>query len=163
MTDVDAAAAQLLDLVPGDGTAEVEPPAAPAAPGAGGFIPPARVFRLVFTEPDMSGLYMRVRSASLGQVFAWGFGAQVDNRDPVEIFRQFAARIVEWNVTTPEGADVPPTYDGLMSLDEPFVLRLIRAWRATITEAPAPLGQASSESPPAPPMPLPMETNTVAS
>jgi hypothetical protein len=133
------------------------------APGAEGYTPRPRVFRLEFAEADMAGLFIRVRAgASLRQVFEWGFG-HVDGlppREVVQVFREFADRIVEWNVLSPTGERVPATFEGLLTLDEDFVMRLIRGWRQALTGVSAPLGKASSATPPpAPPMPIPMQAS----
>lgn len=133
------------------------------APAAAGFIPRPRVLRLEFAEPDLAGLFVRVRAgASLAQVFDWGFG-HLDGlpaREVVHVFREFASRIVEWNILSPTGEPVPATFEGLLTLDEDFVLRLLRGWRNAYSGVSAPLGEASSATPPpAPPMPIPMQAS----
>lgn len=144
------------------------PPAevAAAAAAAGGFVPPApAVYRVEAADEDLAGLWMRVRSCTLGQLLDLGFGppgsGPAGERDPREVFGEFAGRLVEWNVCDPDtGEPVPPTYAGLRSLDEDFARRLLGLWENAITGVPAPFVNASNGGPPAPPMPLPMTPAT---
>ncbi|MES2209439.1 MAG: hypothetical protein V4515_04550 [Chloroflexota bacterium] len=131
---------------------------APELP-AGAVVAPRGVYRLEIdaeAHPDLAGVWMRVTSASLGQLLEWGFGQGL-RRDPAEVFRGFAAALIEWNLHDPATlAPVPPTWEGLLSLDHGLARRLMIMWREALTGVDAPFGGASSGGPPAPPMPIPM-------
>jgi hypothetical protein len=122
----------------------------------GGYVPAWQMYRIEPTDPDLAGMWMRVRGCALGQLLDWGFGPALHG-DPAAVFRAFASCLDEWNVRDPiTGTPVEPTYAGLLSLDEQFARRLMRLWRNAITGVPASFDNASSGGPPAPPMPLPM-------
>jgi hypothetical protein len=133
----------------------------------GGVIPTRRTYRLEFADDypaeQLRGLVVRLQSAPLGVVLQWGMdrgGRAAGGAEVLQIFHDFAACIIEWNLRAPDGSEVPPTHAGLLTQDEDFVLLLIREWQAALTGVAPPLGSASSggaTSAPAPPMHIPME------
>jgi hypothetical protein len=134
---------------------------APAEVPAGAYVARRTVYRLEpdpATDPDLAaaGLWIRVRSASLGQLLDYGFGPRLTTA-PDSIFREFCSALEEWNVHDEAGDPVEPTFEGLRTLDDRLAIRLVRMWQNVLTGVSDPFADASNGGPPPePPMPLPM-------
>ncbi|HEV8653263.1 MAG TPA: hypothetical protein VG276_28690 [Actinomycetes bacterium] len=130
-----------------------------------GYRPKRKVYRLTFEDEDMGGLVVRAHSTSLGGLLA-ALGILTIDTDDLsaedlaklgELFRTFAAALVEWNVEDEAGQPVPATFEGLASQDADFVLVIVRAWAEAISGVPAPLGPPSPDGRPSPAPSIPME------
>ena len=101
-----------------------------------------KVYKLVFADPDMDGLVVRVRSVSVGTFFAL---AKADQQDAIEgLLDVFADALVDWNLEDDEGEPVPASLDGVRSQDVDFLMPIMRAWVDAIRQVPGPLGNGSS-------------------
>lgn len=106
-------------------------------------------------------LEVRARSAPLGTFLDMTALASIgSNPTPADIAKVgdlllgFATVLKEWNVEDDDGQPVPPTEQGLRSLEFPFVFRIIAAWIKATAGVAAPLGPASSGGEPSE-VPLP--------
>lgn len=131
-----------------------------------GYRPNRRVFVLRFEDDDYAGLVVKARSVKLGAFLGV---ASLVNLDPgnvsaadvdrfTDLFREFAAALVEWNLEDEDtGQPVPATLEGIQTQDTDFVMPIIKAWFDAIAGVSAPLGRTSSDGPPSAAPPLPME------
>lgn len=117
-------------------------------------------YELVFTEGDMAGLLIRVKSLSVGDLLkvskmaaAMG-GSEANLSEVSEIFRVFADCLVSWNLEDDIG-EVPSDYDGVIAQDLDFVMKIVTAWMEKVGGGVDPTSQGASNggatSPAAPP------------
>ncbi len=108
-----------------------------------GYQAPQPVFRLVFE--DRPELVIRLRGMTAGEVLAIERAGAGGGADATELsYRLLAAKVVEWNLVGSDGAPVPETYEGVLTLDQGFVLEIIQAWQEAVLGVPGPLGQRST-------------------
>jgi hypothetical protein len=119
-----------------------------------GYTPTRTLYKLDFSETEHAGLEVTTRSLSIdGLLKIVGLAESVDSDAPDaallgDLFQRFAAVLVAWNVEDDDGRPVNADYAGLTSQDPPFVMSVITAWVAAMSQAPRPLPAAS---PPAAP------------
>lgn len=110
----------------------------------GGFEPPSTGQKLDFSETEHAGLEVTMGGIPLGDLLdiadlaetaSLGEGAR-------ELVAKFAGWLESWNVTS-GGEPVPPTLDGVRSLDAVFAASIIQAWRNSVMSAPPPLPAGS--------------------
>lgn len=117
-----------------------------------GYVREPQQYHLVFTDEDMRGLEIHIGAVNLGEFMhlqELGDNALIgDDVAMVELFTAFCEALISWNLENADGTPVPPTIDGLKTMDVNFVLRLVREWMTAIASprSPAPV-------PPPPPMP----------
>jgi len=116
-----------------------------------------KVFRLVFSDPDMDGLVVRARSVSLGTVRR--IRALPDDADALEeTLRVFVPALVSWNLRDEDDQPVPATTEALNDLDMDFVSAILAAWMSAVTgEVPDPLERRSNGGGPSLEASIPME------
>jgi hypothetical protein len=113
------------------------------------------IYRLRFADPDMDGLIVRARPASVGVAMDMMGLADLVDKGPsaisadqvktvVNVFREFASALIEWNREDTEGNPVPATLEGIRSEDMQFMLKVVTAWANAGDSVPAPLGQKSN-------------------
>jgi hypothetical protein len=108
-----------------------------------------KLLKLRFEEYE--GLIVKAKSASLGQVLGLMDLAQMDREKITvedkqrldELFRLFAAKLVEWNLEDEDGVSVPPTHEGLMDQEMDFVLDIVMGWLEMLVKVPDPLDKRS--------------------
>lgn len=118
---------------------------------AGGYRRAHKVYKLVFADPDMDGLVVRVRSIRIGELRELITLAQLDldhvsaaDADKVgRMFEVFADALISWNVEDDQGEPVPATLAGVSTQDGDFILLIVREWLNIFTVA-GPLGNGSS-------------------
>lgn len=116
-----------------------------------GFIAPTSKFPLVFSHPSLDGLEVWMSRPSvdtIGDLMMLGNikGNTMTQEDVATLKRVFDAFVInlkEWNVqahvlndegiATDEIVDVPPTAEGVRSLDGNFLLLIILGWVETVT------------------------------
>lgn len=111
----------------------------------------SKVYKLVFADPEMDGLIVRVRSIRIGELRELTELAQVDTSHVTpedaakldRLFEVFADALISWNVEDDQGAEVPATLEGVSSQDGDFVLLIVREW-LRIFQVAGPLGNGSS-------------------
>lgn len=116
-----------------------------------GYEVPDTEYRLQFTDKAHAGIVVRVGAMSLGEgihaafELGWSADDDMDTRKAKQqqLHEMFVAHLVEWNLTK-KGKPVPPTYDGLLSLEPKFVGLLIGTWQVGRTAVPDPLDSDSS-------------------
>jgi hypothetical protein len=143
---------------------------------SGGYRPKRTLYKLNFAETEHDGLEVLARATSvdglLGFIDLGGALSGLDDElktateagDAEElaalkerirgVFAPFAKVLVSWNVEDDDGAPVPPTLDGLLSQELPFVGQIIEAYVSAMATAPPPLNSRSASggtSPEAPP------------
>ena len=118
-----------------------------------GFKPKRRTFVLEFEDPDLEGLTIKARSATVAEFLtitelassvgdqpgdaARGLGAVRD------LFGAFVPVITDWNLDGDDDQPLPVTVDSLLSLDFPMVMAVIEAWMGGVTDVLGPLGKPS--------------------
>lgn len=117
---------------------------------------------LRFEDPDFEGIEVRIRSTSLGKVVALRDQADAARRgsglDEIsELVDQFVEKLDSWNIEDDNGA-VPPTREGLLSLDFTDALYLITSWFDAMTAVDNDLKKESTSGTSSPEVSIPMET-----
>ena len=108
-----------------------------------GFSRTRTVFKLVFDDPDLNGLIVKVRKGSIRDHLDWDLAtAQNSGQGQVELF---AKLLVEWNVTGDDGEVLPLTADSLWSLEKSTFSAIVEAWLENTREVDVPLEQPSSD------------------
>ncbi len=124
-----------------------------------GFEYERNVYRLIFEDPSLNGLVVRMESIPIGQymdvVELAGIQEEAVGAEQVQalndLLKSFADALVDWNLTK-RGVPVPADLDGVRGCDTDLVLKqLIGAWLSTVAGVPDPLGKGSAggESAPA--------------
>lgn len=111
-----------------------------------------KTYKLLFTDTEMEGLEVLVKSTSMGNILEM---AELDNinpqkmtRDDIQkirfIFSILADCMISWNLDE-DGSPVGHDLDGLMSQDPEFVMTIIKAWSRALTSVTDPnLGEPSN-------------------
>jgi hypothetical protein len=115
-----------------------------------GYRPPTTGQKLDFTGTPYEGLEVTVDSAPIGVVlditalFAAARQPGADTAAAVrELLAKFAGVLEGWNVEDRAGGPVPPTLEGVLSLDTAFVMAVVEAWLTGTTSAGDDLGKDS--------------------
>jgi hypothetical protein len=128
-----------------------------------GFEAPGTGSVLTFKDPRYEGLEVVVDSTPLGLVLSMAgqydaataavASGNVAAALPVidELLRQFGEVLESWNVER-RGKPVPPTYEGLLTLDGTFAMAIVGAW-VTGSTGPDPDGELGKGSPSGGPSP----------
>lgn len=132
----------------------------------GGYVRQRKVYRLRFADEDMAGLVVQARSAPVGQFLGLAKLAELKGGDFKsedaakidELFRGFAACLVDWNLEDEDGTPVPATLEGIYTQETDFVLQIIFAWIEAIAGVSVPLGPRSSDGGRSLEGSMPMET-----
>lgn len=116
-----------------------------------GYTPNRHVYVLEFDDPQYEGLEVRAVSADLGTFLDLTALAEIgDDPSPADIGRVgellsgFAKVLRSWNVLDDQGNDVPPSVDGLKSLEFGFCFAIIAAWIKATAGVAAPLARRSN-------------------
>ena len=128
-----------------------------------GFEAPGTGNVLTFKDPKYKGLEVVVDSVPLGTALSMAGDYDTANAAtasgnigaalPVidQLLRQFGAVLESWNVEK-RGKPVPPTYEGLLTLDSTFAMVIVGAW-VTGSTGPDPDGDLGKGSPSGGPSP----------
>ncbi|MFF4600161.1 hypothetical protein [Amycolatopsis sp. NPDC001319] len=103
-----------------------------------GFMVNQTTLKLVFDDPELEGLVVRMHAGTVGQRMHLD---QLNTNDDIVSF--YADLLVEWNAEDTDGP-LPTTPDGVKRLDHPTFLAIQRAWTNLRQTIPAPLEQQSS-------------------
>lgn len=128
-----------------------------------GYVPKKKIYRLLFEDPEMEGLEVRMHGLNTGQwldLVTKKEAVEEDAEDEaavVELFQLMADRMASWNVTEEDGTPVPPTLHGIRQQDLAFNMAIVDAWQAVIAGVPAPLDSASPDGGPSLEASIPME------
>lgn len=138
-----------------------------------GFVPKKKVYNLVFDDPEMQGLEVKIRGLNTGQVLdlevkkdaaqrelANDEGSdEEDNSAIVELLQLMSDQVISWNVMEEDGVTpVPTTMDGIRQQDLGFNMAIINAWQTAVAGVPAPLEDGSTSGEPSQVASIPMET-----
>jgi hypothetical protein len=109
-----------------------------------GYVRERKTFRLEFSDPELDGLVVRVRSMSMTGFFDITSLIALKDKKPADVtpedvksvrklFEAFAAALVDWNLEeTDEGSDevrpVPATLEGIYSQEPDLMFAVIWAW-----------------------------------
>lgn len=124
----------------------------------------AKVYNLVFADPDMEGLEVKARSMPLGDLMA--MADTIDNIEKATIgdvdgmLAKFAEVLVSWNLEDDDDTPVPTTLDGLKSQDQEFVFAVVLAYVNAVTGVSAPLPQTSPGGEPSLAASIPMDVSS---
>jgi hypothetical protein len=117
------------------------------------------VYRLVFQDPEMEGLEVRMKSVTVGEFLeltglddtAALAGATLKDGAVISspLTRAAGNAIVDWNLEDDNGP-VQPGYDALIAQDTDFVRQIVKAWFEAVSGVSAPLQHGSSGGGPSP-------------
>jgi hypothetical protein len=116
---------------------------------------------LRFEDPDFAGIEVKVRSTSLGRVLelrdqadAARNGSGLDELSG--LVNEFVDKLDSWNVEDDDGP-VPPTRNGLLTLDLSDALYIITSWFDAMMSVNEDLGKESTSGGSFPEVNIPME------
>lgn len=119
-----------------------------------------KTYRLVFQDPGLEGLEVRVRSVPVDQLMLVGdLLEKSEANDPAALsglLDILAASLVGWNLENEDGTPVPATREALGAEDVDLVLQIIDGWNQAIAGVPGPLGSGSPSGASFPEASLPM-------
>ncbi len=116
----------------------------------------------------MQGLVVRAQSVPLGVFLELIELKEVDTKNITaedaakvdRLFTGFADALVSWNLENEDGSPVPATADGLKSQDIDFVMQIVSAWIAALSQVPDFLVNKSSDGGKSLEQSIPMETSS---
>jgi hypothetical protein len=99
------------------------------------------IYKLVFADPEMDGLEVRVRDVSIGklrQLVTLREDASDDEQTEEldKLFNEFAKSLVDWNLDDENDDPVPATLEGILAQPGKFVMQIIGAWIETVSGVP---------------------------
>lgn len=123
-----------------------------------------RTVTLEFTDEqgEFAGLEVEAASLPLGEFFKLSKAVSkgdVTEREMEMLLGTFARSLVSWNVVEEDGTPVPANYDGIMTMDLDFVLKLVDTWLRAVSppDPGSDLGKGSPSGKPFPGRPVTME------
>ncbi len=123
-----------------------------------GFKPQRRRYRLTFEDPELAGLEVVARSATVGAYQEIATLADVASPPTAEdvqkinhLYKAFADVLISWNIEDEADQPVPATLEGLLTQDMVLILQIIRAWMEAVASVDLDLG-AGAAAPPDLPM-----------
>lgn len=109
-----------------------------------GFRAQPKHYKLSFTEDELAGLEVTVRSVSIQRRLEFNrvLQAEADTPQALEdreraVAAELAHRLVSWNLEDEDGEAVPATLDGILSQEDDLIAAIIKAWMLAITGGPA--------------------------
>lgn len=110
-----------------------------------GYRPEETIITLEFDDADLKGLKVVTRSVRL-EKFLEMMRDSLDAARTAQLIQDFGEKaLIDWNLLDPEtGKPVPATFDGMKTQDTNLMVRIVRAWTASVGSAPAPLDDESS-------------------
>jgi len=139
-----------------------------------GFTPKQKVYRITFDgHPELDGLILRAKSCPVGKFL--DMTSLAANLDPgarrqqltqeeidqmAGLFQGFADALIEWNLETESGEPVPPSLEGIRTLDLDTALDVILTWPGAIADVAAPLDSPSSNGATSAALSMPMEISS---
>jgi hypothetical protein len=124
------------------------------------FTPPQMSVKLVFTEPEYSGLFIRAQMVSIGTYLSFqelSEEAESKTDRARHMMTVFGGMLIEWNLVDPHGNPIPANTEGLLTLPPVFVMRIIDAWREATSGVSTDLGKDSGSGETSPEQSLPMD------
>src|SRR5215472_15455339 len=115
-----------------------------------------RQYKLVFQDENMAGVEITVRSLTSGQLIDLQKAQEEGLHE--QLTSMLAEKLVGWNVEDEDGTAIPPTLDGIRSMDIDFNNTVIKAWTNAVIGVKAPLPQPSNDGQPSVEASIPMET-----
>lgn len=132
-----------------------------------GYRRPVKTYVLQFEDPEMHGLIVNARKASVAQLLEMmdlveRIREGATKAEANQLFELFASRLTSWNLEDEDGVPVPADLAGLTGQDIDFVLPVIVAYTRAVQDVPAPLETNSGDGAPSPPeapevLSIPME------
>ena len=124
-----------------------------------GYRPKKKVYVLEFEDEEYEGLEVRIRGLNTGQVLDLDT-ARTDGSDEAiaAMLQLMADQLVEWNVEDDDGQPVPPTFEGVRSMEMGFNWAVINAWQEAVAGVSAPLDEPSTATGPSLVASIPTET-----
>ena len=117
-----------------------------------------RQYKLIFQDEDMAGVEITVKSLTSGQLI------ELQEAQSSGIHEKFtsmlAEQLVSWNVEDEDGTPIPPTLEGIRSMDIDFNNRVVDAWTDQVFGVKAPLSQSSSGGRPSVELSIPMDVSS---
>ena len=113
-----------------------------------GYRPKKKVYVLEFEGEEFEGLEVKIGGLNTGQVMDID-AARASGTETaiVTMLRLLGDRLIEWNVDHPETSEpVPPTFEGVCSLDMDFNWAIVNAWQDAVAGVKAPLDETSTDT-----------------
>jgi hypothetical protein len=115
------------------------------------FVVARTVYKLTFADAEYEGMVVRVRAMSFGESLRAGFELAWEDDDDLparkvkqrQMHDMFIEHLLDWNLTDEDEQPIPPTYEGLLSLEANFVGMLVGTWRVGRSAVAAPLDRPS--------------------
>lgn len=124
-----------------------------------GYRPKQKIYTLEFEGEEYDGLEVRIRGLNTGQTLDLDVARADGSEEAIRsILELMADRLIEWNVEDDDGQPVPPTFDGVRTLDLDFNWKIIDAWQNAVAGVPAPLDEPSTSTEPSLVASIPTET-----
>lgn len=112
-----------------------------------GFRPKKKIYNLVFDDPDMDGLEVKIRGLNTGQLLDIDTARDDGGEEAISSMLQLMAdRLVSWNVEDDEGQPVPADMDGIRQQELAFNMAVISAWQDAVGGVPGPLDAGSTST-----------------
>jgi hypothetical protein len=109
-----------------------------------------KIRKLIFEDPEMEGLEVRVRKPSMGILVKAAAlqGVRLGPDQFTDLLTDFAACLESWNREDEDGEPVPATLEGLLTEEDDFLGEVIDAWITTLSGVDAPLEKPSGDGDP---------------
>lgn len=110
-----------------------------------GFQRRRKVYKLDFSGTEYEGFEVRVSGLTTGEYLDIVGAAATDqnSKETQTMLRLFAKHIVSWNLEDEDGDSVPPSYEGVKSMEFTMVMFVINAWTDALVTVPDGVGKES--------------------
>ena len=108
-----------------------------------GFQYQARVYNLVFDDPNLDGLEVKVGSLSIGELrrITERQDGDSDSETTDAMLGSFAKALIKWNLEDDAGFPVPTTTQGINDQPMDLIMNIIQAWLSAMTDVDDELGK----------------------
>lgn len=122
-----------------------------------GYRPKKKIYNLVFDDPEMQGLEVKIKGLNTGQMLALDKASDDAGEEAIlTMLALYAEQIIEWNVEDDDGP-VAPTLEAIHEQDLDFNMAVINAWKRAVAGVPAPLESSSPVGAPSLEASIPMD------
>ena len=109
-----------------------------------GFQYQARVYNLVFDDPNLNGLEVKVGSLSIGELRRITERPDGEDSETTEVMlASFAKALISWNLEDGAGFPVPTNSQGINDQPMDLIMSIVQAWLSAMTDVDEQLGKGS--------------------
>ncbi|MFE4716863.1 hypothetical protein ACFRLW_10480 [Streptomyces sp. NPDC056728] len=125
-----------------------------------GYRPKKKIYNLVFDDPEMEGLEVKIKGLNTGQMLSLDQATDDGGEEAIlTMLALYAEQLIEWNVEDDDGP-VSPTLEAIHEQDLDFNMAVINAWKAAVAGVPAPLESSSPDGVPSLEASIPMDVRS---